>query len=912
MRYRSFILAVSVLGILTGLAQAQLITSVERRNSGNTAITIAANPLEEESRCFVGSANHTYVSVPDLLLGLEYVQTANEDRENAGYEMDVTFSRAATLYLLLDNRLGKGGVIVREQKPDLVAAGMDWVIDMGFVDTGAGVGSDQYTNGVIDGWYSIYALPVPPGTITLYAQNDGVQRVMYTVAAAPRSMNLAEKPMPIDGETDVLKETLLSWIAGINAATHDVYLGQDFDEVNNASRDLPGTVLIARGHSDTTIDPGALEFGQTYFWRVDEVNAPSNPGIFKGNIWSFTVEPFGYTVTPVAVEASSSYAVMVPENTVNGSGMNDDDQHGTTLEEMWLTESGDTDPWIQFEFENPEKLLEMRIWNCNQLLEFLFRFGVQNATIEISMDGSNWTTLPETPIFAQGPGVEGYEYNTVINFEGRVAKYVKISVIDTYGGPQACLAEVRFISLPTFPRYMDPADGTVLDGLVADLSWRSGRQAASSQILFSSEQAAVEDGSAVLDTTEAVHYEVTGLEYAQTYYWKIIDLNDMAVPPMAAGPLMSLLTPEAGTIDDMEFYAPEAFKEIWDFWVDGYNDSTNGSIVGIDKDGNPGGFYPSRDNYEGAQSMPMAFDNTGAAKSEATRTFAPALDLGVGNPESVGMYFKGFPAGFRENSDGSITMSGIGADIVNDTQEFNFAYKELRGDGSITVRIDDIPHVHDWAKAGVMMRSSLDPSASFAMAIATPQNRTEFMSREITGGPTEGNHTAVQETPLPLWVRLTRKGDLFTAERSVNGNTWVPLTETAEDSRVELLIGDLVYVGLPVTSHEATIPVTVQFSHVSTKGNVSGAWQLEAMSVPQPDNDAASVYLTLTDSSNKSATIEHPDPAATLLTDWTLLRTRIADLNINTSRIESITVGVDGSGFQGEILVDFVHVHADR
>ena len=721
MRYRSSILTLSVLGILTGLAQAQLITSVERRNSGNPSIAIAANPLAEESRCFVGSANHTYRFVPEELLGLEYVQTANEDRENADYEMDVTFSHAATLYLLLDNRLGKGGLIVREQKPDLIAAGMDWVIDMGFVDTGVGVGSDQYTNGVLDGWFSIYALPVPPGKTTLYAQNDGIRRIMYTVAAAPRSMDLAENPMPIDGETDVLQETPLSWIAGINAATHDVYLDQDFNEVNDASRNLPGTVLIARDHSDTAIDPGALEFGNTYFWRVDEVNAPSKPGIFKGNIWSFTVEPFVYTVIPAVVEASSSYSVMVPENTVNGSGINDNDQHGTILEDMWLTENGDTDPWIQYEFENPEKLLEMRIWNTNQFLEFIFGFGVQKATIEISMNGSNWTTLPETPIFAPGTGIEEYEYNTVIDFGGQVAKYVRINVISTYGGTQASLAEVRFISLPAYARYLVPANGTVLDGLVAELSWRSGRQAVSSQIVFSTELAAVEDGSAVLDTTEAAHYEVTGLDYAQVYYWRIVDLNDTAVPPVAAGPIMRLLTPEEGAIDDMEFYAAEAFKEIWDFWVDGFNDNTNGATVGIDKDGNPGGSYPSKDKYEGAQSLPMAYDNTIAAISEATRTFAPALDLGAGNPESVGIYFKGFP-----------------------------------------------------------------------------------------------------------------------------------------------------------------------------------------------DNDAASVYLTFTDSSNRSATIAHPDPAATRLTDWTLLRNRIADLNINTSSIESITVGVDRSGAQGELLVDFVHVHADR
>ena len=70
-----------------------------------------------------------------------------------------------------------------------------------------------------------------------------------------------------------------------------------------------------------------LEYGQTYYWRVDEVNEPSDNTIFKGNVWCFTVEPYSYPITGVTATASSSQPSMGPEKTVNGSGLNAGDQH---------------------------------------------------------------------------------------------------------------------------------------------------------------------------------------------------------------------------------------------------------------------------------------------------------------------------------------------------------------------------------------------------------------------------------------------------------------------------------------------------------------------------------------------------------------------------------------------------------
>ena len=64
----------------------------------------------------------------------------------------------------------------------------------------------------------------------------------------------------------------------------------------------------ARARTPTTYDPaGLLDFGQTYYWRVDEVNAPpTDSTLFKGSVWSFTAETYGYPVKPIKATASSS------------------------------------------------------------------------------------------------------------------------------------------------------------------------------------------------------------------------------------------------------------------------------------------------------------------------------------------------------------------------------------------------------------------------------------------------------------------------------------------------------------------------------------------------------------------------------------------------------------------------------
>jgi hypothetical protein len=122
-----------------------------------------------------------------------------------------------------------------------------------------------------------------------------------------------------------------------------VYFGTSWDDVNNTTSlgmMGPDNVYRTRQGFDSYAVPEALDFGQTYYWRVDEVNAPPDSTIFKGDVWSFTAEPFAIPIPGdgMAVTASSvNMAEEGPENTVDGSGLDDDALHSVEQTDMYLS-----------------------------------------------------------------------------------------------------------------------------------------------------------------------------------------------------------------------------------------------------------------------------------------------------------------------------------------------------------------------------------------------------------------------------------------------------------------------------------------------------------------------------------------------------------------------------------------------
>jgi hypothetical protein len=123
----------------------------------------------------------------------------------------------------------------------------------------------------------------------------------YQKATAP-ALGKATGPSPGDGATDVPREVVLSWKPGnyvpaVNG--HRVYLGTVFSDVND------GTAGAAQDASSYT-PPQRLDFDTTYYWRVDEVNAPPDSTVHKGNVWSFTTEPVAYPISSATIVATAS------------------------------------------------------------------------------------------------------------------------------------------------------------------------------------------------------------------------------------------------------------------------------------------------------------------------------------------------------------------------------------------------------------------------------------------------------------------------------------------------------------------------------------------------------------------------------------------------------------------------------
>jgi hypothetical protein len=425
----------------------------------------------------------------------------------------------------------------------------------------------------------------------------------------------AGAPSPADSAIDVPRDVVLGWGAGEFAATHDVYFGTIFDDVNTATRSNPKGVLVSQAQTASSYDPaGLLEFGQTYYWRIDEVNSAPDFTIFKGDIWTFTAEPFAYPIANIVAttNAISDLAAGI-ENTVNGSGLNAADQHSTVSGDMWLAKPGDEPIQIQYEFDRVYKLHEMLVWNYNVEFEIILGFGLKDVTVEYSTDGVEWTVLGDVE-FAKAAARSTYVANTAVGFDGVAARYVRLTVNSAWGTMgQYGLSEVRFLYIPAQAREPKPADGATAVAVDSSLTWRAGREAVSHEVYFGTEPEALD----IVATTGATSHAPGALNLATTYYWRVDEVNDADAIPMWEGGVWSFTTQEFIVVEDFESYTDdiEAGEAIFDTWLDGWVNNT-GSTVGYLN--SP--FAEQTIVKSGKQSMPLFYDNAGVSVAEAEYT----------------------------------------------------------------------------------------------------------------------------------------------------------------------------------------------------------------------------------------------------------------------------------------------------
>ena len=175
-----------------------------------------------------------------------------------------------------------GQEVYSQSKPGTaVAKGPDKKIGIGNQSVSAGAGSMiRPFDGLVD---DVVVFDRGLDKEDIEAVMSGLQPIPY-----------ARRPDPADGALIPDTWVNLSWSPGDFAVAHDVYLGDNFDDVNNGTGDTfrgnqAGTTLLV-GFVGFAY-PDGLVPGATYYWRIDEVNEADPNSPWKGDVWSFSIPP---------------------------------------------------------------------------------------------------------------------------------------------------------------------------------------------------------------------------------------------------------------------------------------------------------------------------------------------------------------------------------------------------------------------------------------------------------------------------------------------------------------------------------------------------------------------------------------------------------------------------------------------
>jgi hypothetical protein len=147
--------------------------------------------------------------------------------------------------------------------------------------------------------------------------------------------------------------------------------------------------------------------------------------------------------------------------------------------------------------------------------------------------------------------------------------------------------------------------------------------------------------------------------------------------------------------------------------------------------------------------------------------------------------------GFSAASNGVYWIQSSGPVIGAQADEFHFVYQSLLNDGEISARIIPSLDPSSGGRIGLMIRESLTsdaPSVYFSFNFIQNQGRFAFQNREATGGDTVGFLAGVETAPV--WFKLHRSGQLYTASQSHDGSNWAQVGPVLTNSMTtNLFIG---------------------------------------------------------------------------------------------------------------------------
>jgi hypothetical protein len=609
--------------------------------------------------------------------------------------------------------------------------------------------------------------------------------------------------------------------------------------------------------------PDGLVNGTTYYWRIDEVNDAEPNSPWKGPVWSFTVPPkTAYFPDPADKAESVDLNVTL----------------------SWTAGTGAKLHFIVFGDDFDE---------------------VQNA----AMGTPNGTTS-----YRPGPlQLAKTYYWRVDESDG----------IETHKGEVWSFTTIGAVSGP------NPADSAVDVKPSVVLGWDAGAVASSHEVYFGTDAGAVANATTASPEYKGPKalgeesYDPGKLTLNTTYYWRIDEVNGTNPDSPWEGNVWSFTTGDYFVIDDFEAYDVND-NQIWYAWHDGLGAGLpgapdylpgNGTGSAVGDETSPS-YTEETIVHGGDKSMPLSYDNDkqgSAYYSEVEHTLVDQRDWTAEGVVNLSLWFRGNPASvgsFVEGPIGTYTMTGSGADIWNQSDEFHYAYETLTGIGSIAAKVESLTNTHASAKATVMIRETLAPDSKYWMAAVTPGNGVIAEFRSETGEDAQqmGSETGIT---APYWVKIER--DLsgnFSAYSSTDGVSWQKVGVSEP-----LQMATNVYIGLAVTSHDADLTCQAVFSNVTTTGNVTGQWAHQDIGIES--NDAEPLYVAVSNSAGAPAVIVHGDPAAAQISTWShwiISLQAIADQGVTLTNVDKIAIGLGTQGNttvpggKGKIYIDDIRL----
>jgi regulation of enolase protein 1 (concanavalin A-like superfamily) len=222
-----------------------------------------------------------------------------------------------------------------------------------------------------------------------------------------------------------------------------------------------------------------------------------------------------------------------------------------------------------------------------------------------------------------------------------------------------------------------------------------------------------------------------------------------------------------------------------------------------------------------------------------------AVVAGHGNYGDIGWYdlnVNGVPGGWAQSDvgpfggnnasisydagAGTYTISSQNALLGSTSPDyFRITYQVLNGDGSITAKVDSLSSTSSSARAGIMLRDTLDNNSKYVTAeLTTSQARSD--GRTTTGS--SGSVTTATGS-VPMWLRITRTGTSVVTAKSSDGVGWTTIATRT------VTMGTSVFVGMFVNSTSSNTVATATFSNVQLTG-ATGPVTPTYNALPTPTN----------------------------------------------------------------------------